>query len=107
MLTEVATPIYDITAAGVILVPTTRAKFKGFILSGGTAGSVLTFNDAATLGTAGPANQIISYTLPEGAMVCPVGDNGWLDWPLLNGLVVSAFPTGGAVLAVVCTEFVQ
>jgi len=106
MLTEVATPIYDITAAGVILVPTTRSKFKGFILTGGAAGSTLTFNDAATLGAAGAANQIITYTLPEGAMVCPVGDNGWLDWPLLNGLVVSAFPTG-AVLAVVCTEFVQ
>jgi hypothetical protein len=101
--TEVQIPVYNITAPGVVVVPPTRSKFVGYIMSGGSAGN-LTFNDCATLAAASSANQILS--LPYNvAAIATIGVSNALNWPLLAGLVVSSVPTG-ATLAVIYTQFV-
>jgi hypothetical protein len=85
-------PSYNISAP--TLVAANARTVRDFIVqTAGTAG-VLTVNDAATLAQASLANQIISLPLAQA--------NGWVgmpfpfagDWPLQNGLVISAIPTG-------------
>lgn len=94
-------PVYDgsqggnksalnVGAAGVI--KNTPGRINRVIVNGtvGTGGS-LTINDSATTAAAAAANQIIS--LPG---TTAVGTIITLDFPCLNGITVSAFPTGGA-----------
>lgn len=100
--TEVRVPVYNIAAPAVVLVPTTRSKLVGWIMSGGSAGNLI-FNDCAALAEASAANQILST--PYNGNFATIGASNELNWPLLAGLVVSAIPTG-ATLAVVYSELV-
>jgi hypothetical protein len=85
-------PAYNISAPAVVAA-NARTVRELIVQTAGTAG-VLTLNDAATLAQASIANQIVSLPLAVA--------NGWVgmpypfagDWPLQNGLVISAIPTG-------------
>jgi hypothetical protein len=96
MFTWVQASAYNISAAAFVYLVSTRARLKSFIVqSPGSAGN-LVFNDSATLAGASTTNQIIS--IPNSVLVsaAAAGDI-WpapLDWPIENGLVVSAVPTG-------------
>jgi hypothetical protein len=84
-------PLYNVSAPTVVAVPARRLG-EYIVQTPGSAG-VLTFNDCATLAQASPANQVISI-LYNNAQASED-----IDWPLQNGLVISAVPTG-MVLAV-------
>jgi hypothetical protein len=61
------------------------------------SGGTLTFNDCLTTGAAAAANQIVSIAQASLAL----GQVITLEWPCATGIVVSAFPTGGAIVS--CT----
>lgn len=81
----------DITAAVVIKASAGRLR-KITVSAPGTTSGALTLNDAATVGAAAAANQIVSIpfaSLSAGQVID-------LDWPCVNGIVVSAVPGGGS-----------
>jgi hypothetical protein len=85
---------FNVTAAAVVKAsPGTLYRVQ--VITAGTGGS-LTLNDCTTTGAAATTNQII--TVAFGTLVA--GYTLWIDWPCLSGIVVSAVPTGGAVLAI-------
>jgi hypothetical protein len=62
------------------------------IIAPGTAG-ILTLNDCATLAAANESNQITSINFAN----LSAGQLIPLKWPMQNGIVVSAVPTGGVI----------
>jgi hypothetical protein len=81
----------NITAAQVIKAAPGRLC-KIVILGVVGTGGALTFNDATTVAGATTANQILNL-----AGTTAVGNVTTIDWPCVNGIVVSAVPTGGTV----------
>jgi hypothetical protein len=61
------------------------------ISNAGSAGN-LVINDSATLAGANSGNIIL--TMPYNAALDASGSVINLDWPCLNGIVISAMPTG-------------
>jgi hypothetical protein len=85
----------NLIAAGVIKASPGRVS-KVVIIAGGTTGGAFVLNDTTTTGGAAAANEILY--IPEGAAVGSVYS---LDWPCLNGIVLSAVPTGGSPIVAV------
>lgn len=79
----------NVTAAAVIKASAGRAG-KVMVLGVVGTGGTLTLNDCATVAAATTANQIFTT-----AGTVAVGTVLTLDFPVVNGLVVSAVPTGG------------
>lgn len=67
---------------------------KVVIVSPGTTSGAFTINDSATIGGANAANTV--WTLPYNATSNVAGAVFNLDWPVNNGIVVSAVPGGGS-----------
>ena len=92
---------YGITAPTVITPPSPLNPITGLVgiivQTEGSAGN-LVLNDAVTLAEASIENQIAS--IPYQQM-----GNEAIDLPLVNGLAVSAIPTG-AVISILCTIYV-
>jgi hypothetical protein len=91
-------PYYNISAPTPIFAVTGRGALLGYMLQSLGTGGVLTLNDCVTLEEASAANQILSLPYND-AIFSQTGLAGSLEWPLENGLVVSAVPNG-MVLAV-------
>ncbi len=83
--------LLNVTAAAVVKASAGRAG-KIVVIAPGTTGGVLTLNDSATTGGASAANTI--YTAGFAALSVGLVIN--LDFPVANGLVVSAVPSAGS-----------
>lgn len=85
----------NVTAATVIKANPGQV-YRIFVSAPGTTSGALTINDAATVGAAAAANQIVS--IPFGSLTA--GQVITLECPCVNGIVVSAVPGGSPVYAV-------
>lgn len=83
--------LLNVTAAAVVKASAGRAG-KLIVIAPGSGSGSLTLNDCATTGAATTANQI--YTIGYAAL--SVGLVVDLDFPVANGLVVSAVPGAGS-----------
>lgn len=92
-------PAYNISAPAPIFAVTSRGRLTGYMLQSIGSAGVLTLNDCVSLAQASAANQILSVAYNDAIFQSGVGIANALDWPLANGLVVSAVPTG-AVLSI-------
>lgn len=81
----------NVTAAGVIKA-SPGILCRVLIVAPGTAGN-LVLNDTTTVGSASAANTILTVAFGNLA----VGQVIYLNWPCLNGIVVSAVPTGSQI----------
>lgn len=82
----------NLTAAAVVKNAAGRAC-KLIVLDPGTTGGAFVLNDSATTGAAATANEIYRIAFNAAANVAGTVIN--LDYPVTNGLVLSAVPTGG------------
>lgn len=88
----------NITAAAVVKASAGRVVRIVVIAPGSTSGA-FTVNDCATVGAATASNVV--WTLPYNGAANVAGAVFTLDFPVANGLVVSAVPGGGSpILAI-------
>jgi hypothetical protein len=64
------------------------------IVAPGSGSGAFTINDSATLAGAAAANEV--WSLPYNATSNVAGASFSLDWPMANGLVLSAVPGAGS-----------
>jgi hypothetical protein len=83
----------NVTAATVVKASAGRVA-KVIINAPGSTSGAFTINDSATTGGASTANEI--WTLPYNGVNNVAGAVFELDWPVVNGITVSAVPGGGS-----------
>lgn len=92
----------NVTAAALIQVGPCRLN-RIVIIAPGSGSGAFTINDVATLGGAAAANAV--WTMLFGATANVAGASFDLDWPILNGLVLSALPGAGSPIVAISYTF--